>query len=239
MGDGHDHLELLNELTTPVVDGGCAFCGVTELEFAIDGVTHQWPRGSHLRYCIGFDDLGAIPAADVRKIFAAAFKEISDCCNATFELVTAQHQANLLIVLQRLDGRSGVLGDCGIPVGSVGPDTQLRMRLDTGERWGWSENPTGDMIDAYRVILHELLHFMGLGHKPASIRDPALISPTYSPTMGHLQPADKVELVRRMGLPKVSQVPPPPTGSPRIVATEIKVTIDGVTWTASGPMKRA
>jgi hypothetical protein len=218
MGDGFDRddLALLAELATPVADGGCSFCGVTLQEYAIGNVTHQWPRGSHLRWLPAFDDLGAVRSEQVRTAFTAALKEISDCCDVTHEMVSAEHKANLVITIHRLDGKSGVLGDCGIPMGNADPDRmQLRMRLDTSERWGLSENPVGDLIDLYRVFLHEAEHFHGLGHKPTSIRDPALIAPMYSPSIRNLQPADKGELLRRYGQPKAAPPPvkpPPPTG---------------------------
>lgn len=243
MGEGFDELDLFGtleqELSTPVSAGGAMFCGVTQEHFAINGVTHSWPKGSHLRWLPAFDDLGAVRADDVRKAFTDALKEISACCNVTHEMVSSQHKANLVITIHRLDGRSGILGDCQIPVGNVDPDnTQLQMRLDTGERWGLAENPTGDMIDLYRVFLHEAEHFHGLGHKPASIRDPALIAPMYSPVIRNLQPADKGELLRRYGSANVLPPAPPKPGAPRSVKGEISVTIDGEVWAASGALKR-
>lgn len=236
MGDGHDMHDLLAELSAPVVDGGCAFCGVTLQEYAINGVTHQWPRGSSLKWFPAFDDLGAIRTLDARQAMTEALKEISDCCDLTFTQVSSELNANLIVNLQRLDGKSGVLADCQIPVGNVGADrTRLQMRIDTSERWGLSANPVADLIDFYRVFLHEALHFCGLGHKPASIRDPALIAPMYSPSIRNLQPADKGELLRRYGNAKAA---PPPSQPKKEIKGEIKVTIDGVTYGAAGPLKQ-
>jgi hypothetical protein len=243
MGDGFDRddLALLAELATPVADGGCSFCGVTLQEYAIGNVTHQWPRGSHLRWLPAFDDLGAVRSEQVRTAFTAALKEISDCCDVTHEMVSAEHKANLVITIHRLDGKSGVLGDCGIPMGNADPDRmQLRMRLDTSERWGLSENPVGDLIDLYRVFLHEAEHFHGLGHKPTSIRDPALIAPMYSPSIRNLQPADKGELLRRYGQPKVAPPPPPPpTGTaPTSIPVRVSIEAHGGVYEAAGSAKR-
>lgn len=238
MGDGHDSInELIAELTAPVTEGGCAFCGVALQEYAISGVTHQWPRGSKLKWFPAFDDLGGIRTLDARQAMTEALKEITDCCDLEFTQVSSELNANLLIVLQRLDGKMGVLADCEIPVGNVSADrTRLRMRIDTSERWGVSINPVGDLIDFYRVFLHEALHGVGLGHKPASIRDPALIAPMYSPSIRNLQPADKGELLRRYGQAKVVPAPvPSPIGE---IKGEIKVTIDGVTYGGAGQLKQ-
>ena len=240
MGEGHDEVALIRaEAELSVTEGGCAFCGVTQEQFAINGQTQQWPRGSHLKWFAGFDDLGGISAADARNAMAVALREIVECCGLTFEDVASQHNANLIINLARMDGPSGVLADCGVPMGNVSTDrTQLPMRLDTGEKWILSATPTGNVIDFQRVFLHEALHFCGLGHKPNSIREPALISPMYSPAIRNLQPADKAELVRRYGTPKPVVVPPGPPGGARVVYGTHVIEIDGVKWQAAGSYKR-
>lgn len=226
---------LLDELLTPVTDGGCAFCGVLLQEYAINGVTYGWRKGSHLRVALNFDDLGALRAAEVGAAVEEALREISDCCDITHEIVTSTIGANLLVTLARLDGKMGVLADCQIPQPGATPDkTQLLMRIDTSERWGLSANPTGDMIDFYRVFLHEALHAHGLGHKPASIRDPALIAPMYSPVVRNLQPADKGELLRRYGAAKTQPQPP---GIPAELPVRLELDAFGTTFTAVGTVK--
>jgi hypothetical protein len=101
------------------------------------------------------------------------------------------------------------------------------------------ENPPNGWIDFYRMMLHELEHAHGLGHKPASIQVPALISPIYSPVMRHLQPADKGELVRRYGAPKppITPTPVPPLGDS--LGVELLITgADGRKFNAKGTAKR-
>lgn len=215
------------------------FCGVTEEAFAINGVTYRWPRGSKLTWAIGFSSLGALSDLDVKDVFATALKEISECCDVRHEMIGNLNAANIRVISQRLDGKSGVLADCEIPVGNVSANTSLRMRLDDSENWVLADNPAAGTIDLYRVVLHELLHGHGLGHKPASIQAPALIAPVYSPLLKHLQKADKDELVRRYGTPQQPPLPPevPPIGDS--VGVEVIIKTAQATYKAAGTAKRA
>lgn len=224
-----------------VLDGGRLFCGVSQEEFAIGGVTYQWPRGSKLTWGLDFSSLGSLSDMDVKDCFAAALKEISECCDVSHAMVANSRAANFLVTRKRLDGAMGVLADCQIPVGNVTPDTQLLMRLDDSESWVISETPAQGEIDLYRVVLHELEHGHGLGHKPANIAAPALIAPTYSRTLRNLQKADKAELLRRYGVAPTAVVPSP--ASPAVPATPgskpVNVTVeqDGKIW--KGQLQRA
>lgn len=220
---------------------GMTFCGQNDQGFAIGGVTYQWPRGSHLTWGFSFTKLGSLTADDIRQAIAAALKEISDCCNVTHEYVPNANGAHIKITLERLDGASGMLADCQIPVGNVSVDrTQLLMRVDDSEAWGLFENPPPGKIDFYRVALHELLHAHGLGHKPVDVREPALIAPMYDRSIRNLQPADKAELVRRYGQPKVAATPttPVPAVPPGVKPpVKVEVTIGGQVWVAEGTLK--
>lgn len=223
------------------------FCGVSEEQFAISGRTYQWPKGSHLTWGFNFTKLGSLTSDDIRQAITAALKEISDACDITYEYVANANAANIKITLERLDGQSGTLADCQIPVGNVSVNqTQLLMRIDDSEAWGLFENPPANKIDFYRVILHELLHSAGLGHKPDSIPGTALIAPLYSRQVRNLQAADKAELVRRYGPAKVATMPTTPTApagpAPTVPAgvkpnVKLEVTIGGQVWIAEGTLK--
>ena len=246
MGDGFEFLDehlaaLGQELSTSVLQGGAGFCGVTLESFAINGVTHYWRKGSKLKIAVDFDDLGQMPAAQVKEAIEAAVNEIRAVTDGlTFELFTPTLSANLICKLARLDGPSGVLADCMIPMPNASTDnTQLTMRIDTGEVWRVFSGSVNGAIDFQRVWLHEFLHGIGLGHKPASIAKPALIAPMYSPAIRNLQEADIGEIVRRYGGRTTPIEPPPATiPSPTGIQGEIKVTLNGETWVAAGAMKR-
>jgi hypothetical protein len=214
---------------------------VTLESFAINGVVHHWRKGSKLKIAVDFDDLGQLRAAQVKEAIEAAVNEIRAVTDGLlFDLFTPTIGANLICKLARLDGPNGVLADCQIPMPNASTDnTQLQMRIDTGEVWRVFSGSMNGAIDFQRVWLHEFLHGIGLGHKPASIAKPALIAPMYSPAIRNLQEADIGEIVRRYGGRTTPTEPPPaPIPSPTGIQGEIKITLNGETWVAAGPMKK-
>ena len=209
--DAPDYSEIDAELETSATFGGGVFCGVREDQFAIAGITYKWPDSiRELTWGVTFSRLGGLSDMDFKDAAAAWFAELAEACNLTFRYVATDRLANILYTAARLDGASGVLADMQIPMPSFTPDSQVLGRFDDSENYVLAENPAQGTIDLYRVGLHETEHALGLGHKPASIQKPALIAPVYSPTLRHLQEADKDELVRRYGRRTVIPAPPPP-----------------------------
>lgn len=231
-----DTAQLDKELGNSVSFGGGLFCGQNDEGYAINGTTYQWPRGSRLTWGLAFSSVGGLSAADCKDAITEALKEISNCCDVTHQYVPNANTANIKIISQRLDGPSGVLADMQIPFPNAHPDsTQLIGRVDDSEKYGLFDNPPQGWIDFYRMMLHELEHAHGLGHKPASIQVPALIAPIYSPRMRHLQKADIDELVRRYGTPKLP--PPGPVDPPGTTPKPVSVVVeqDGKKWAGSIP----
>jgi hypothetical protein len=229
VADAPDTSVLDAELETSVLEGGGLFCGQLTQEYAINGVTHRWPPGSRLTIGVGFTSLGELSDMDCKDVIVECVKEPAAACNVSFEIVTNPRTANIYLVRNRLDGPSGVLAQMGIPM-NPRPDTQLIGEFDDSEAWGVYDNPPNARIDFYRVFLHEFEHALGLGHKPASVREPALIAPIYSPVIRHLQPADIGELVRRYGSPQVAPKPPAAGGKPVNFKGVGEVEQDGKLW---------
>lgn len=214
------------------------FCGQHDSGFQIGGVTYQWPRGSHLTWSLGFSRLGALDDLTLKEVYKQAFAEISACCNVTHAYTSNSRSANILVNVQRLDGPSGVLADMQLPVGNVDQSSQLLGRIDDSEVWGVFDNPPPNKIDLYRVVLHELLHAHGLGHKPDSVQGVALIAPMYSRSVRNLQALDIKELQRRYGEPKTQSptapTQPPTAGTDKLIVEELRVSIGGKRYRLSG-----
>jgi len=212
---GGEHDQVTNELLAlygyrSALDGGVLFCGVSEHQFAINGRRYQWPKGAKLTWSLGFSRLGSITDLDLKQANIDGFKEISSVCQLDFEYTANARTANILVTLHRLDGKGGVLADMQVPVGNVSTaTTQLLGRVDDSESWTIAANPPANVIDYYRVQLHENLHAVGLGHQPANAAVPALIAPTYSRTVRHLQQPDIDELQIRYGKREARPEPVP------------------------------
>lgn len=228
----------------PATEGGSLFCGVTHQEYAVNGVTYQWPRSIvTLKWSMSFSRLGKLSDMDFKDCATAWLKEISDCCNRVYEYVANPRAANIVYGVKKLDGRNGVLALHDLPVGNVTPDTQLLCWFDDSEAWTISDTPQQGEIDVYTTGGHEAEHGEGLGHKPASVTAPARIAPIYDPRMRYLQEADKAELIRRNG-PRIvvpsPNLPPssPPGSKPVIIECEnAKVYQPGSTLLWQGPIK--
>jgi hypothetical protein len=245
MGEGHDQLDehlhcLGQELCTSVLSGGTGFCGVNVQEYAINGVTYAWKRGSKLKIALDFDDLGQLRANQVREIIEAQINQIRAVTDGlSFELFTPTLSANIVCKLARMDGKNGVLADCQVPPPNASPaNTQLNMRLDTGENWRYftSERIDG-AIDLGRTWLHEFLHGIGLGHQPQSIQKPAIIQPAYNPLLWLLQDTDKGEITRRYGGRTTPIEPPPAPGAPAELPIRVSIDAYGLTYSAAGSAK--
>ena len=216
-----------------VVDGGKLFCGVSEEHFAINGTTFQWPKGiKTLTWGVMFARLGNLSDMDMKDMLLHCFEEVATNCDLNFEYVAKADKANLYMVTEEMDGKSGVLADAQVPMGNVTQASRFRLRYDIGEAWCISDNPPQGSIDAYRTSLHEILHLLGLGHKPVDVSLPALISPTYSRTIRNLQPVDIEELQRRYDPSKKPQpvVPLPTPGAQPIMFEGVITNGPGKTW---------
>lgn len=211
--------------------GVLMMCGVSEEAFAINGTRYQWPRGSELGWSLGFSRLGSIGEQDLKAAYEAGCAEIMAATpGIKLRYVANPRTANILCGVFRLDGPSGVLADMQIPVGNASDKTTtLQGRFDDSEAWVLSDTPKAGEIDFYRVALHELLHAMGLGHKPPDVLEPALIAPIYDRGIRHLQEADKRELRIRYGEPAPDAPPAPTTPAPGSKPVGVRLDAKGIT----------
>lgn len=194
---------------------GFAFCGTSQLPFAINGRRYAWPRKSRLTWCLAFDRLGNLGDKDLKDANEFIFREISRVCELDFAYTINSKNANIVVSLDRLDGRSGTLADMQVPVGNVDVrSTQLKGRIDVAELWDIFDGPGGGKIDYRRTQFHEHEHALGLGHKPQNDQRPALIADRYNENLWTLQEADIEELQLRYGARETPAPAPTPTPSP-------------------------
>jgi len=219
---------------TPITDGGGIFCGVGPQHFAINGVTYRWPQSRGLKFHVPAGlTIGSFGSADLKQLYVRAFGDIAAACDFSAEYTPNEKNANFYVQIVRLDGKQGVLADHEIPIPNGGMEQTLRLRLDVSEAWVVDGSPRNGEIDLYRVLLHELLHGVGLGHAPIDRANPALIEPMYSPLVSGLQPRDVAELQRRYGKPKTEEGANGPV-MPAILPLDVTVELFGQKYQARG-----
>lgn len=154
----------------------------------------------------------------LREQVQSAFAAWSQVANVHGEEASSPQEAHCLIRVTRIDGRQGVLADCMLP----GPPVQL-MRLDNSEKWvvHVGADVPADSIDLYRVLVHELGHFWGLGHAPQG--SPNLMAPAYSRAIWTPRQWDVEQMVRLYGHPS----PTPPAPGENRIPTKL-VFADGI-----------
>lgn len=149
-------------------------------------------------------ELSRISRAEMLGPLQAAFDGWSAVADVTGTMAQSASEADLIVRVHRLDGASGVLADCELP----GP-TQQRMRLDDSEQWvvHVGAGVAAGAVDLYRVLLHELGHFWGLGHAPQGSDN--LMAPTYSRQIWTPRSWETAEMQARYGAPKPRTRPAP------------------------------
>lgn len=176
---------------------GRFYCGLPELmttgDLKRDAAALWWLEGS----------LPSVDPATMHRTVQEAFDAWSDVCACAGERAQSPQQAHCMIRVANIDGRQGVLADCQLP----GPPVQ-QMRLDGAEAWvvQIGADVAANVIDLFRVLVHELGHFWGLGHAPRN--SPNLMAPTYARGIWLPQPSwDVAQIQALYGQPR----PKPPT----------------------------
>lgn len=193
---------------------GLLFCGQNNQGFQINGRTYFWPVTTGLKWGLGISKLGPLSDMDLKGMYTDIFAEIAGVIDFKVEYTSNARAANFVVLSRRLDGPSGTLAQAGIPMPNFDGNSQLQVEWDDSESYGLFENAPQGKVDAYRIGLHEALHWLGLGHGAIDPRDPCLIEPQYNPRIRHLQPRDKKELLRRYKPALSPTTPLPPTGTP-------------------------
>lgn len=138
-----------------------------------------------------------------------------------------------IVTVANLGGPSGVLADQMLPYGT---GVNLRMRVDSTERWIIADNPPAGRINLLGVLCHEDGHCLGLQHiLPEGDRD--LMNASYEPRIFEPQ-EDDISYGRKLyGPPGNGATPPvPPLGDS--LGLEIIITQQNARYKATGTAKR-
>lgn len=146
---------------------------------------------------------------DYAAIIESCFREIMDACGFVAQKATG-NSANIVFLTERIDGRGGTLAYAELAgFGDTSRDVR-RVVADSGEAWAHHTGaPRTNAMPIRRVVLHELLHALGIGHEES--QEPALMDPTVS-NIQKLQRWDIDQLQARYGKPQGTSPAPVPTG---------------------------
>lgn len=145
----------------------------------------------------------SVPGFTEDEFIETAFKVFETLRNACGirPKMTQLRNARIVLDVRAIDGPNGVLAESELPCGNP---KQCHQWYDVGEKW----LKTGSRergIFLYLVMLHELMHALGVGHAPQGVK--AVIAPFYDADLIDLMPYDIEQLQTRYG-PPFKPVPP-------------------------------
>lgn len=207
------------------------FCGVSEA-FGDGSGQVKLPTNRVTFAVVG--SLPGIPAADLEAACMEAWQRWARVIGITVDKhPNPKTDTTQIVTVAHLGGPSGVLADQQLPFGR---GANLRMRIDSSEKWTISDNPGQGMINLLAVLTHENGHCLGLHHISAE-GDADLMNPTYSPTI-FLPQEDDVSYGRKLYGPPLAPAVPPPSNLPTSLPCSFEVTFGGAKYRGAGSAKR-
>lgn len=150
-------------------------------------------------------------------IFREGTAAISAACGLRFDWVSDRDDANVLVIVAKIDRSGGVLADATMPCGAVyGAGNRLRVRMDWFEPWGINGR-------AYTVatFLHELCHIAGLQHSGSP---ESLMYPYVTDVFG-IDAETQARLIALYGPPVAPQPVPPDPMAPLDILVKEPITM--------------
>lgn len=164
-----------------------------------EGLPRWIPKEITFRHDLEFPGVSFQLANDMVQ---QAIDEINASCGVTIRNLGNQSGfANGIARVGRIDGRNRKLAWSGVPPRrGLTEHESLPQKYDRAEMWRGRE-----MVFLRPVLLHEILHLIGLSHDNA--RDSIMFFQINGTQ--HMNDRDKIQTIRRYG-PRVGDPPPPP-----------------------------
>jgi hypothetical protein len=180
------------------------FCGHPDVMSMTTENLVQWPLdGRPITWCITseFPTLSKQDAADAYKW---AFDQWMAVCGIDVRYNPNEKTASILVRVQPIDGRAGVLAQSQLPNGTR--DQPMEQFFDSSEPFVFKESTLPHEVDIGRVACHENGHVIGINHIDAG----NLLQPMYDYGIRVPQAGDIEEAQKRYGPPKISAPNPSP-----------------------------
>lgn len=191
---------------------GLTFCRVPDRIGS--GEDCRWPDNNVFWALV--DNIPGVDEADYRKAAEWASRQLMGVCGVSLREVLSASSARILLTSDQIDGPGGTLAQAELCCGNV---RRVRLWCDSTDRWdvqwnNWGSPVRKNMVPLYIVVLHELMHNLGLPHtnRPGNIMNPSLQT-----GLRRLGDWEISELRRRHGPPAVP--PPAPGPNPAPVPT--------------------
>lgn len=190
------------------------FCGHPDVMPMMENLS-QWPTDGRPVTWIIVSQFPTLPNADAKQAYAWACEQWVAACGIDLRPSANPKTADILVQVNPIDGRAGVLAQSQLPNGTR---TTMQQFYDAAEPFVFSDAPKPHEIDIGRVMCHENGHVIGIPH----IDTGNLLQPLYDLNIRGPMAGDVAEARRRYGPPK----PKSPDPSP---GQEFTIKLTGVT----------
>lgn len=167
----------------------------------------QWPNdGRPITWNIT-SEFPTLSKTDAGDAYKWSFDQWMAVCGIDVRYNPNEKTADILVRVQKIDGRSGVLAQSQLPNGTR--DQKMEQFFDESEPFVFKQDPLPHEVDIGRVACHENGHVIGINHLGSG----NLLQPQYDYRIRTPQKDDIEEAQKRYGPPKAKAPDPTPEKS--------------------------